>query len=130
MAAPASSAVVGWVALGGALGAAARYGVAGVVHRFAPAYFPYGTFVVNVTGCFVFGAIFGLSETRFAISPAWRAFLLVGVLGGYTTFSSYAFESFQLFRDAEFLRAGINVCGQVVLGLAAFWAGYVLNRVF
>ena len=120
--------MVGWVAAGGAIGAAARYVLTGFVHRYTSAFFPYGTFVVNVTGCLAFGLIFGFTEQRFAISPAARAFLLVGVLGGFTTFSSYAFESFQLMRDAQYLRASVNVTGQVVVGLACFWLGYQVNR--
>jgi CrcB protein len=82
-----------------------------------------------MVGCLLFGLIFGLTEQRFAISPALRAFLLIGILGGFTTFSSYAFESFQLIRDAQYLRASVNVVGQVVLGLACFWLGYLANRV-
>jgi CrcB protein len=125
----ASVSVVGWVAAGGAIGAAARYLLAGFVHRYTSAFFPYGTFVVNITGCFAFGLIFGFTEQRFAMSPAMRAFLFFGVLGGFTTFSSYTFESFQLLRDAEYLRASANVAGQVVLGLVCFWLGYLANRV-
>lgn len=121
--------VTAWVAAGGAIGAAARYALAGLVHRFTSAYFPYGTFVVNMTGCLLFGVIFGFTEQRFQISPTLRAFLLIGVLGGFTTFSSYAFESFQLLRDAEYFRASVNVAGQVVLGLVCFWLGYMANRV-
>ena len=120
--------VIGWIALGGALGSVARYALAGVVQRYTSPYFPYGTFVVNVTGCLVFGLIFGLTEQRFAISPAMRAFLLIGVLGGFTTFSSYTFESFQLIRDAEVFRATVNVAGQVMLGLVFFWVGYLANK--
>ena len=121
--------VIGWVAAGGAIGSAARYLLAGLVHRFTSAYFPYGTFAVNMFGCLAFGVIFGLTEQRFVISPAARAFLLIGVLGGFTTFSSYAFESFQLIRDAQYLRASVNVAGQAVLGLVCFWLGYLANRV-
>lgn len=121
--------VVGWVAAGGAIGAAARYALAGFVHRLTSASFPYGTFAVNMVGCLLFGVIFGLTEQRFVISPAVRAFLLVGVLGGFTTFSSYSFESFQLIRDAQYLRASVNAAGQVVLGLVCFWLGYLANRV-
>ncbi|MGE5198281.1 MAG: fluoride efflux transporter CrcB [Rhodospirillaceae bacterium] len=124
-----TSTVVWWVAAGGAVGAAARYTLAGIVHRFTSASFPYGTFAVNMIGCLLFGLIFGLTEQRFQIPPAVRAFLLVGVLGGFTTFSSYAFESFQLLRDAEYFRASANVAGQVVLGLVCFWLGYLANRV-
>jgi len=84
---------------------------------------------VNMVACQLFGLIFGLTEQRFQISPTVRAFLLIGVLGGFTTFSSYAFESFQLIRDAQYLRASVNVAGQVVVGLASFWLGYLANRV-
>jgi fluoride exporter len=117
------------VALGGALGSVARYLLAGAVHRFTSPYFPYGTFAVNVIGCLVFGAIFALSEQRFVIGPGPRAFLLIGVLGGFTTFSSFTFETFQLLRDGELLMAGANVVGQLVVGLLAFWVGTILGRV-
>lgn len=116
------------VAIGGALGAVSRYGLGGLVHRFTPPDFPYGTFVVNIVGCLVFGVLAGLAEQRFALGPQARAFLLIGVLGGFTTFSSFTFESFQLLRDAEVARAFINIAGQVVIGLAALWAGFVLAR--
>jgi CrcB protein len=116
------------VALGGAIGSAARYALAGAVHRFAPPYFPYGTFVVNVAGCLAFGFIFAVSEQRFVIGPPLRAFLLVGVLGGFTTFSSFTFETFQLLRDGELLLSGINAVGQLIVGLTAFWLGTTIVR--
>jgi fluoride exporter len=116
------------VAFGGAIGSLARYLLAGAVHRFTSPYFPYGTFVVNVTGCLVFGALFAISEERFVIGPPLRAFLLIGVLGGFTTFSSFTFETFQLLRDGELLMAGANAVGQVVVGLAAFWIGATIVR--
>jgi fluoride exporter len=116
------------VAVGGALGSLARYLLAGLVHRVAPPYFPYGTFVVNVLGCLAFGAIFGLSEHRFVLGPTSRAFLLIGVLGGFTTFSSFTFETFQLLRDGELLLAGLNAAGQLFLGLFAFWLGVIVSR--
>jgi fluoride exporter len=116
------------VAIGGAIGSVARYFLAGAVHRITSPYFPYGTFAVNVVGCLVFGIVFGISEQRFAVGPSLRAFLLVGVLGGFTTFSSFTFETFQLLRDGELLLAGTNAVGQVVVGLAAFWAGTVIAR--
>ena len=100
MPATAAQSVIAWIALGGAVGSVARYALAGLVQRCTSPYFPYGTFAVNIVGCLVFGIIFGLTEQRFAISPAMRAFLLIGVRGGFTTFSSYTFESFQLIRDA------------------------------
>jgi CrcB protein len=120
--------VIVWVAIGGAIGAVARYALTGAVQRYASSSFPYGTFLVNVLGCFAFGLIFGLTEHRFSISPALKTFLLVGVLGGFTTFSSYTFESFQLIRDAFLMKAIVNAIGQVVVGLACFWMGWHVNR--
>ena len=116
------------VALGGAIGSVARYLLTGAVHRFASPYFPYGTFVVNVSGCLLFGIIFALGEERFVIGPPLRAFLLIGVLGGFTTFSSFTFESFQLLRDGELLLASANAVGQLVVGLFAFWVGVTVVR--
>jgi fluoride exporter len=116
------------IAVGGALGSIARYLLAGAVHRVASPYFPWGTFVVNVSGCLVFGLLFGLSEQRGALGPAMRAFLFIGLLGGFTTFSSFTFETFQLLRDGELLLAAGNAVGQLAIGLAAFWAGAVLAR--
>jgi fluoride exporter len=85
--------------------------------------------VVNVLGCLVFGAIFGVSEHRFVLGPTARAFLLVGVLGGFTTFSSFTFETFQLLRDGEYVLAALNASGQLVLGLVAFWIGVTAARI-
>jgi CrcB protein len=117
------------IALGGSIGAVARYGLAGVVQRFTTPYFPFGTFVVNIVGCFVFGVLAGVAEHRFALGPEARAFLLIGVLGGFTTFSSFGYETFQLLRDAEFMRASLNVVGQVVIGVCVMWLGFVLTRI-
>ena len=116
------------VGAGGFLGAALRYLAGGLVHRHAPADFPYGTFVVNVTGCFLIGALATLAEDRPVLSPTARLFLLVGVLGGYTTFSTFAYESFALMRDGSVVRALVNVLGQVAFGLIALWLGIVAAR--
>ena len=116
------------VALGGSIGAVARYGLAGLVQRFTTPYFPLGTFVVNIVGCLVFGILAGIAEQRFVLGPQARAFLLIGILGGFTTFSSFTFETFQLLRDAEFMQASLNAIGQVVIGLGAMWVGVVLAR--
>ena len=116
------------IALGGSIGAVARYGLAGVVQRFTTPYFPFGTFVVNIAGCFVFGVLAGVAEHRFALGSEARAFLLIGVLGGFTTFSTFSYETFQLLRDAEIMRAALNVVGQVGVGLFAMWLGFVMMR--
>ena len=115
------------IALGGAIGAAARYLLSTFVLRVSGTLFPLGTFVVNVVGCLVFGAIAGATTQRVQIAPALRLFLLTGILGGFTTFSSYAFESFVLARDGQMLWAAVNVAGQVVAGLVGMWAGYVIT---
>lgn len=118
-----------FVGFGGFLGSVGRYLVAGWVHRAIPfATFPVGTLVVNVTGCLAIGLVAGLVEARQLFGPDLRVFLMVGVLGGFTTFSSFAYETLALSRDAEMGRALANVVAQAVLGLAAAWLGYALVR--
>lgn len=110
------------------LGSVARYLLQGLVHRYTSPFFPYGTFAVNVLGCLAFGIVAGLAEERFAIGSTGRVFLLIGLLGGFTTFSTFTFETFELLRDGQGVRAALNVVGQVTLGMAALWAGYVAAR--
>ena len=117
------------VALGGAIGSVGRYLFSNLVYRFSPPFFPYGTSAVNAVGCLVFGVIVGLAEERFVVGPSGRAFLLIGILGGFTTFSTFAFETFELLRDGQFLTALVNVAGQVVAGVAGVWLGYQAYRV-
>jgi CrcB protein len=115
--------------LGGAIGSICRYLLGGWVHALVPlSTFPYGTLVVNVSGCLVIGVIAGISDFRHALGPELRVFLMIGVLGGFTTFSSFAYETLALGRDAEFMRALVNVAAHVVLGLAAAWLGYAFTR--
>ena len=117
------------IAIGGAAGSLGRYALEGLVYRLAPATFPYGTFVVNLTGCLVFGLIIGQAEQRFAVGSPARSFWLIGVLGAFTTFSTYTFETFGLLRDGQWTRALINAFGQLAGGLFALWAGYAASRV-
>jgi CrcB protein len=116
------------IAAGGALGSVARYLLSTALLRASGTLFPIGTFGVNLVGCILFGMIAGAAEQRVQIEPELRLFLLVGVLGGFTTFSSYAFESFSLLRDGQFLAAALNIVGQVVAGLVGLWAGYVITN--
>jgi len=116
------------VAIGGALGSAARYLVDGAVYRLLPATFPYGTFVVNVTACLLFGVLMGLGDDRLVVGSRARSFLLIGVLGGYSTFSTLTFETFQLLRGDEWRLALANALGQLLAGLIALWAGFVFGR--
>ena len=116
------------VGAGGFVGAAARYLVGGLVYRYLEASFPYATFLINVSGCFGIGFLAVLAEERFAIGPPARLFLMTGVLGGYTTFSTFGYETFTLARDGSYALAALNVTGQVALGLLAVWAGVVAAR--
>jgi CrcB protein len=116
------------VGLGGFLGASLRYLVGGLVYRFAPPTFPYATFLVNVTGCFAIGVLASLAEDRFALGPGPRLFWMVGVLGGYTTFSTFGYETFVLLREGGYGQAAANAVGQVLLGLFGVWAGMVAAR--
>ena len=115
------------IALGGAIGSVARYLLSTFVLRVSGTLFPLGTFVVNVLGCLVFCVIAVAAAQRVHLSPTVRLFLLTGILGGFTTFSSYAFESVVLVRDGQFAWAAINVVGQVVAGLVGLWVGYVVT---
>ncbi len=118
------------VGVGGFLGSIGRYLLGDAVHRAAgSALFPYGTLAINGLGCLGIGLIGGLAETRGALSGETRAFLMIGVLGGFTTFSTFGYETFQLLRDGQALPAVANVVSQAVLGVVMVWAGYVLARI-
>ncbi len=118
------------IAASGGVGALARYGLAGLVHRIIEVSYPLGTFIVNVVGCVLFGLIWTLSEDRLLISGEWRTVILVGFMGSFTTFSTFIFESNQLLRDAQYFMMGLNLVGQVVVGLVALYAGILLARLF
>jgi len=123
-----------WIALGSAFGGMARYWLSGVIaQRFGEA-FPTGTLIVNATGSFFIGFVAALSDPggRMLMSVTARKFIMVGVLGGYTTFSSFSLQTLNLARDGEWARAGANVALSVVICLVAVWLGHVaaeiLNR--
>ena len=111
------------VAIGGAAGSVARVLTTGLVYRFISPAFPWGTFSVNVIGSMVFGVFVGVGAGRGALSPDTRALLLPGLLGGFTTFSAFSFETVELLTQGFAGRALVNVIGQVTLGAAALWAG-------
>ena len=114
------------IAIGGAVGSVCRYLLSSAVLRGLGTLFPAGTFVVNVVGCLVFGAITGAAQARITLSPEARALLLAGLLGGFTTFSSYMNESVVLVREGHFLWAAMNLGGQVVVGFVAFSIAYAM----
>ena len=117
-----------WVAIGGALGTTARYWLSGVVARSVGETFPWGTLVINVTGSFIigfFGALTGPDGRVFVGSTA-RQFVMIGMCGGYTTFSSFSLQTLNLMNDGEWLQAGANIGLSVLLCMIAVWAGVVL----
>jgi CrcB protein len=123
-----------WIAVGSAVGGMARYGFSGLVGRLIGASFPWGTLVVNVSGSLLIGflATALAPDTRILLPPDGRALLLIGLCGGYTTFSSFSLETLNLARDGEWLWAGANAILSVVLCLIAVWLGHAggatLNR--
>ena len=116
------------VALGGAIGSLARYFVAGWVQSAATAGFPWGIFVVNISGGFLMGLIVELSALKLQLTPDIRAFLTIGILGGYTTFSTFSLDSVLLIERGAWLSAGAYMAGSVVLSVAALFAAMALVR--
>ena len=115
------------VGIGGFLGSILRYGAGGLVGRLKAGWtFPVETLLINVAGCLVIGLLAGLSESRGVFSGATRAFLFIGLLGGFTTFSSFGYETFQLLRDGQWPAAALSTGLQVVLGIGSVWAGHGL----
>jgi CrcB protein len=116
------------VGAGGFLGASARYALGGLVYRLVSPAFPWATVLVNVSGCFAIGFLAILAEERGPVGPTGRLFWLVGVLGGYTTFSTFGYETLGLAREGSYALAAASAVGQVALGLAAVWVGAVVAR--
>lgn len=117
------------VGLGGFLGSILRYGVGGIVGRMKAGWtFPLETLLINVAGCLVLGFLAGLSESRGVFSGTSRAFLFIGLLGGFTTFSTFGYETFQLMRDGQWPSAALSTMLQVVLGIGGVWAGQAFAR--
>jgi fluoride exporter len=116
-----------WIAAGGALGSVARFGVAEALARSAGTSFPWGTLIVNVAGSFVIGffATATAPGGRWAVGGEGRHFFMTGVLGGFTTFSSFSLQTLGLMREGAWLRAGGNVVGSVALCLLAVWLGHL-----
>ena len=123
-----------WVAIGGALGSVARFWINGLIIEKTSATFPWGTLVVNITGSFVIGIIGALAVPEGRMDSQSRLFatqfLMIGVCGGYTTFSSFSLQTLNLLRDREWLYAGGNVILSVVLCMVAVWFGWLLGSIF
>ncbi len=116
------------IAVGGAAGSVLRYWLSAWVYAFAGRGFPYGTLAVNVLGCLAMGVLFVVFLERLSDDMALRAGLLIGLLGGFTTFSTFSIETFNLIEEGEWLKAGLNMAGSVVLCVGATWIGVLLGR--
>lgn len=116
------------IGFGGFIGAVARYYASGLPYRWLGPSFPYGTLLVNVLGCLVIGALMSLGEERNVFSPELRLFVFIGILGAFTTFSTFGYETLKLLQDAQFGYALWNVGGNVLLCLAAVWGGWTAVR--
>ena len=115
--------------LGGFVGTLCRYLLNIIIYEWLKyPTFPFATLLINVSGCFIIGLLSGLAETRLAFSPEWRVFIFIGILGGFTTFSTFGYETFNLVRDGQFFLGTLNIFLQVFLGLLAVWIGYGLTR--
>ena len=116
------------IAIAGAIGALARYGIDGFISRRSRGAFPWGTFVVNISGAFVLGLVFTLATEKWGLAPWLRSAITIGFLGAYTTFSTLSFETYRLAEDRALGLAAANMLGSCAAGLAAIYAGIVLAR--
>jgi CrcB protein len=121
-----------WIAVGSALGGVARYACSSWVANWFGQSFPWGTMIVNVSGSFVIGCFATVTgpDGRLLVSGDFRQFVMVGICGGYTTFSSFSIQTLTLAQDGDMLGAGMNIAGSVVLCLLFVWLGYVSATAF
>ena len=117
-----------FIAAGGAVGAVLRYGVSVSVYSVVGRGFPYGTLVVNVSGSLLMGVLSVLMLERFDVGPEWRAAVLIGVLGSFTTFSTFSIETLNLLEQGYMLRAMANIVLSVLVCLLAVWFGVLIGR--
>lgn len=117
------------IGLAGFIGTIGRYWLSGVVARRYGETFPLGTLLVNLIGCFLVGLLFYLLNERFVVNPTLRTVVLIGFLGGFTTFSSFGLQTFTLLQDGEFGLAALNLTASNFVGLVLVWAGYTLARI-
>jgi fluoride exporter len=116
------------VFLGGGIGAASRYWMQGAVYRIVGSSFPFGTLAVNLVGSFLIGFLMLVFEERFLVQPSLRIFLTIGILGGFTTFSSFSFETFALLREGSIVAGLLNAFASVAACLGATWLGTIVGK--
>ena len=117
-----------FVGIGGGLGSVLRYGISAFVARHVPLVFPLGTLLVNISGCFLIGMFYALAAKDSAFTPDWRLFLITGICGGYTTFSTFSYDGLILLKQGATLSFMLYVLGSVVLGLLATFAAVAIFK--
>jgi CrcB protein len=118
------------VGTGGFLGSVSRFLASRFMQNNFPSAFPFGTFFVNISGCFLIGLIYGLSERSTLLTSGWKLFLAVGFCGGFTTFSAFANENLALLRDGEFFQFMLYTGLSVILGIVATFTGVLITKIF
>ena len=116
------------VGIGGALGSVVRFWMGSYIGDRFGSRFPYGTFVINMSGSFLIGFVITVLADKTQSSGNWRYLIPIGFIGGYTTFSAFEYETFRLFQDGQILTAGLNVALSVIVGFVGVWAGAVTGR--
>ena len=116
------------VSAGAAIGGGLRFGISRLTYKFLPISFPYGTLLVNVLGSFLIGLIMFYLDPKELISPRMRLFLTIGFCGGFTTFSTFSYETLNLFRDAQFLFGALNIILNVLMCLVGIYLAFILSK--
>ena len=119
-----------FIGLGGFFGSIARFGLASFIQNKTVSLFPYGTMIVNISGCFIIGILMTLFQERIAVSQNVRLFLIIGILGGFTTFSSFSYDTFALMKSGNFFSAGLNAGVSLFGCLIATWIGFYVGENF
>jgi CrcB protein len=116
------------IGIGSFIGGISRYYSQQIITRLFPSLMPYGTLTVNITGCFLIGLIYGLSDRGNILTPEWRLFLTTGFCGGFTTFSTFSYESINLIQDGQFFFLSLYVALSVIMGFASTYLGMFIIR--